>query len=434
MARVTKQKGFDYFSLDTDFFNNAKVMHIVRKFGAKGAAFLIYLYCEIYRSTGYYMVFDSNHLACLEMFGFSKNEVFQLLDHFTTYGLIVVRRLDVKSVYGDQVNFNTACGISYDICSYCEADNADPRPTPVKTYSEADNADPRPTPVADERLVLLITGYSIQEQFQKTASSQNRKFHVDYNIWLLPENETINNIKIDFDNVRFSTLEPLGAFTHKGQSPLSPEKTEYKREKPNNSDKNRKEPEQTSKNRGGLEQTAVNREKPVKTANEIEREREKEIERERESIDNSLTNTLDSLNDGSSASKTARALEGSKSSSSQKPKEPKHIYGQYKNVKLTDREVEKLRAKCAYDGMFDELVEELGSYKEMTGKTYKSDYLAICKWVFSAISEKNQNSKKTRDYYAQTPSIPENERIDSSVMGKFRERAQKKHEQQEQRS
>lgn len=65
--------------------------------------------------------------------------------------------------------------------------------------------------------------------------------------------------------------------------------------------------------------------------------------------------------------------------SSPAPKKPvKHKYGEYKNVLLTDEELEKLKAE--YKDV-DERIERLSSYIASTGKSYKSHYATIRNWA-----------------------------------------------------
>lgn len=69
---------------------------------------------------------------------------------------------------------------------------------------------------------------------------------------------------------------------------------------------------------------------------------------------------------------------------------PKHKYGQYKNVLLTEKEYNTLI------GMTDgkEAIEFLSEYREYKGYKAKSDYLAIRKWVFNALKEQRQKQEK----------------------------------------
>lgn len=66
-------------------------------------------------------------------------------------------------------------------------------------------------------------------------------------------------------------------------------------------------------------------------------------------------------------------------SPSPKAKKPvKHKYGEYKNVLLTDEELEKLKDEY-FD--YEERIERLSFYMESTGKRYKSHYATIRNWA-----------------------------------------------------
>lgn len=70
-----------------------------------------------------------------------------------------------------------------------------------------------------------------------------------------------------------------------------------------------------------------------------------------------------------------------------KTKPAKHKYGEYKKVLLTDDEFNKLKDEYPLSHMI--IIQYLDEYKEMNGKSYKNDYLAIKKWVINACKEKN---------------------------------------------
>ena len=76
-----------------------------------------------------------------------------------------------------------------------------------------------------------------------------------------------------------------------------------------------------------------------------------------------------------------------------KSKKVKHKHGEYNHVLLTDEEFTKLKSELG-DCMALECVTYLDEYMEMTGKTYKSCYLAIKKWVIKAVNEEKQNKDK----------------------------------------
>lgn len=62
--------------------------------------------------------------------------------------------------------------------------------------------------------------------------------------------------------------------------------------------------------------------------------------------------------------------------SSKKP--VKHKYGEYKNVLLTDDELDKLKSEYSD---WNERIERLSSYVASTGKSYKSHYATIRNWA-----------------------------------------------------
>ena len=64
------------------------------------------------------------------------------------------------------------------------------------------------------------------------------------------------------------------------------------------------------------------------------------------------------------------------SESSSKP--VKHKYGEYKNVLLTDSELEKIKAEYPD---WEDRIERLSSYVASTGKRYKSHYATIRNWA-----------------------------------------------------
>lgn len=71
-----------------------------------------------------------------------------------------------------------------------------------------------------------------------------------------------------------------------------------------------------------------------------------------------------------------------------KPKAEKHKYGEYKNVLLTDDEYKKLVA--LENG--ERAIEYLSEYMSEKKYTSKSHYLAIKRWVFDALKEKDQKT------------------------------------------
>lgn len=72
----------------------------------------------------------------------------------------------------------------------------------------------------------------------------------------------------------------------------------------------------------------------------------------------------------------------------------KHKYGEYKNVLLTDDEVEKLKAKFPD---WEERIETLSTGIELKGYKYKSHYLAILKWAKS--DEKQPANREYKEFW-----------------------------------
>ncbi|MCO7124144.1 hypothetical protein NIA71_19690 [Ihubacter massiliensis] len=59
--------------------------------------------------------------------------------------------------------------------------------------------------------------------------------------------------------------------------------------------------------------------------------------------------------------------------------ELKNIYGEFKNVRLTDRELAKLQERFPYD--WQDRIERLSSYMSSKGKKYESHYATILNWA-----------------------------------------------------
>lgn len=72
----------------------------------------------------------------------------------------------------------------------------------------------------------------------------------------------------------------------------------------------------------------------------------------------------------------------------------KNTYGEFKNVKLKDSEIEKLKADF---GNEEELITFLDEYIEMKGYKAKNHYLAIRKWVVDAVKEDKIKKNKLDD-------------------------------------
>lgn len=79
------------------------------------------------------------------------------------------------------------------------------------------------------------------------------------------------------------------------------------------------------------------------------------------------------------------------------PKKVRHKYGEYKNVLLSDSDLEKLKTEYPTD--YQERIERLSSYMESTGKSYKNHLATIRNWARKETTV-SPTSKKQNDYDA----------------------------------
>ncbi|MDQ8534194.1 helix-turn-helix domain-containing protein [Enterococcus faecium] len=98
------------------------------------------------------------------------------------------------------------------------------------------------------------------------------------------------------------------------------------------------------------------------------------------SINNTFNNTKEYI----------RELPPSKKS---KAKPIRHKYGEYKNVLLSDDQMEKLKTEFPND--YQERIERLSEYCESSGKTYKNYLATIRSW---ARKEKNESKNASSGY------------------------------------
>lgn len=75
MARPIK-KSIDYFSFDSDFFDDDKIKKLRIRFRADGIAVYLHLICHIYRENGYYLILDED--AILELSDLFKIDIEQI--------------------------------------------------------------------------------------------------------------------------------------------------------------------------------------------------------------------------------------------------------------------------------------------------------------------------------------------------------------------
>ena len=95
-----------------------------------------------------------------------------------------------------------------------------------------------------------------------------------------------------------------------------------------------------------------------------------------------------------------------------KKKPIKHKYGEYKNVLLTDEELEKLQVQFED---WSERIERVSEYVESTGRTYKSHYAVIRTWA-----RKEEKEKKNKRRMSSTE---RNAQMFANVARKLEERS-----------
>lgn len=91
----------------------------------------------------------------------------------------------------------------------------------------------------------------------------------------------------------------------------------------------------------------------------------------------------------------------------------KKIYGEYQNVKLSDKEVETLK-DCYGADLTEQLITYLDEYIEMKGYKAKSHYLCIKKWVVDAVKQKETRT----NYTYNKPANPVPEWLNKEVKSK----------------
>lgn len=105
------------------------------------------------------------------------------------------------------------------------------------------------------------------------------------------------------------------------------------------------------------------------------------------------------------------------------PSTPYQLFGEFKNVKLTDWELNSLKEK--YPNLYQQKIERLSSYIAISGKEYKSHYAVLLQWLAEDLAKGeqrggktkgNEESKKGKGYLEQKPSYDieslENENAD----------------------
>lgn len=91
-------------------------------------------------------------------------------------------------------------------------------------------------------------------------------------------------------------------------------------------------------------------------------------------------NNIDTVKDNNNINKT---------NNKNTKKIQKHQFGEYKHVRLTEEEKEKLENELGVE-MTEKCIKKLDEYIETSGKTYKNHYLVCKGWVVDAVNEDEQ--------------------------------------------
>ena len=82
-----------------------------------------------------------------------------------------------------------------------------------------------------------------------------------------------------------------------------------------------------------------------------------------------------------------------KASKKKTTKEPRHKYGEFKNVLLSDKDLEKLRAEYGEE-LVEKYIKKMDEWIELNGRRYKNYYLALRQWMNKEVSKKQEKVEK----------------------------------------
>ena len=82
-----------------------------------------------------------------------------------------------------------------------------------------------------------------------------------------------------------------------------------------------------------------------------------------------------------------------KTSKKKTTKEPRHKYGEFKNVLLSDKDLEKLKAEYGEE-LVEKYIKKMDEWIELNGRRYKNYYLALRQWMNKEVSRKQEKVEK----------------------------------------
>ena len=82
-----------------------------------------------------------------------------------------------------------------------------------------------------------------------------------------------------------------------------------------------------------------------------------------------------------------------KTSKKKTTKEVRHKYGEFKNILLSDKDLEKLKAEYGEE-LVEKYIKKMDEWIELNGRRYKNYYLALRQWMNKEVSKKQEKVKK----------------------------------------
>ena len=82
-----------------------------------------------------------------------------------------------------------------------------------------------------------------------------------------------------------------------------------------------------------------------------------------------------------------------KTSKKKTTKEVRHKYGEFKNILLSDKDLEKLKAEYGEE-LVEKYIKKMDEWIELNGRRYKNYYLALRQWMNKEVSKKQEKVEK----------------------------------------
>ena len=86
-------------------------------------------------------------------------------------------------------------------------------------------------------------------------------------------------------------------------------------------------------------------------------------------------------------------INNNKTSKKKTTKEVRHKYGEFKNVLLSDKDIEKLKAEYGEE-LVEKYIKKMDEWIELNGRRYKNYYLALRQWMNKEVSKKQEKVEK----------------------------------------